>query len=453
MNTHLFWDVGGKLFLALGLVTLNGFFVAAEFALVKIRETQLDPLIQNRNRRAEMTQHILSHLDHYLSACQLGITLASLALGWVAEPIFETLLNPLFGWFQIESEKIRHVFSATIGLTVVTFFHVVIGEQAPKFIAIKRPLPSSLWVAYPLHWFYTLTYPLIWVLNKTSLWVLKQLGIESGGAHSETHSEDELRLMLGSSLAAGGGSTLAREIVLNSFDLTRRRARDVMRPRREMVFIGARLSIIDGLRLADETRFSRLPFCEDGDLDQVIGVLHTKDLYAARASSGTVASLRPLVKPVIYIPETARLDRLLQIFLERHLHLAIVVDELGGTMGMVTLENVLEELVGQIQDEFDHEKARIEKIGDEEWALDGTLPLFELSELIREPVTADGVHTVAGWIMVKMGGFARLGDTALVGSQHILSVTELDDMRVLKLTLRRERPTLGLGSAPRTALE
>jgi CBS domain containing-hemolysin-like protein len=440
VNADPIWQVVGKLALALALVALNGFFVAAEFALVKIRDTQLDPLIRSRHRRAGMTRHILSHLDPYLSACQLGITLASLALGWVAEPVFEVLLQPVFGWFQIESEKVRHILSASIGLTVVTFVHVVIGEQAPKFVAIKRPLPTSIWVAYPLHWFFTLTYPLIWILNILSLWVLRQLGIESGGGHGEEHSEDELRLMLGSTLAAGGRSTLAREIVQNSFDLARRRARDVMRPRREMVFLDARLPVVDCLRLVDETRYSRLPLCEEGDLDRIVGVLHVKDLYAGRGSNGTAAEFRPLAKPVVYVPETARLDRLLQVFLERRLHLAVVVDEYGGTTGMITLENVLEELVGQIQDEFDHEKPRIEKTGEEEWILDGTLPLFELSELIREPVAADGVYTVGGWMTLKRGGFARVGDSAQVGAHFVLSVAELDGMRVSRTLLRRERP-------------
>jgi CBS domain containing-hemolysin-like protein len=437
------WEIAGKLGLALALVALNGFFVAAEFALVKIRDTQLDPLRRTRHRRAAMARHILGNLDPYLSACQLGITLASLALGWVAEPVFEALLHPVFGWFQIESERVRHLLAASVGLTVVTFFHVVVGEQAPKFVAIKRPLPSSLWVAYPLHWFYRLTYPLIWVLNVASLWVLKQLGIESGGGHGEEHSEDELRLMLGSSLAAGGRSSLAREIVQNSFDLARRRARDVMRPRREMVFLDARIPLQDGLRLADETRYSRLPLCEDGDLDRIVGVLHVKDLYSARSRATATGELRGQVKPVIYVPETARLDRLLQIFLERRLHLAIVVDEYGGTTGMVTLENVLEELVGQIQDEFDHEKPRIEKTGDEEWIIDGTLPLFELSELIRENVSADGVYTVGGWITHRRGGFARSGDTVPLGALHTLGVLEIDGMRVSRVVLRRERTTGG----------
>ncbi|MFM7553938.1 MAG: hemolysin family protein, partial [Verrucomicrobiota bacterium] len=325
-------QVVGKLSLALALVAFNGFFVAAEFALVKIRDTQLEAHIRRRHRRAGMVRHILANLDGYLSACQLGITLASLALGWVAEPVFAALLEPVFGWFRIESAQLRHVLSASVGIMVVTFFHVVVGEQAPKFIAIKRPLPSSLWVGYPLHWFYLVTYPLIWVLNRTSLWVLERLGIESSG-HGEEHSEDELRLMLGSTLAAGGSSVLAREIVQNSLDLGRRRAREVMRPRREIVALAQRRPIADCLRIADETRYSRFPLSEDGDLDRLVGVVHVKDIYLRRDAGGSATGLRSTCKPVIYVPETARLDRLLQLFLDRRLHLAIVVDEYGTTTG------------------------------------------------------------------------------------------------------------------------
>ena len=428
-------EVLGKLALALALVAFNGFFVAAEFALVKIRDTQLEGYIQRRHRRAGMVRHILAHLDGYLSACQLGITLASLALGWVAEPVFAALLEPIFGWFQLQSAHLRHLLSASVGIMVVTFFHVVVGEQAPKFIAIKRPLPSSLWVAYPLHWFYILTYPLIWVLNWTSLWVLQRLGIESAG-HGEVHSEEELRLMLGSTLAAGGSSVLAREIVQNSLDLGRRRVREVMRPRREIVALDLRSPIGDCLRLADETRYSRFPLSDGGDLDRLIGVVHIKDIYLRRDAGGSAADLRASSKPVIYVPETARLDRLLQLFLDRRLHLAVVVDEYGSTVGMVTLENVLEELVGQIQDEFDQEKPRIEALGDGQWRLEGSLPLFELSELVKESVDDSEVHTVGGWMTEQLGGFAKMGDSVPLGA-HRLTVCELDGLRVARVLLVR----------------
>ncbi len=433
-------EVVGKLSLALSLVAFNGFFVAAEFALVKVRDTQLEGYVQRRHRRAGMVRHILAHLDGYLSACQLGITLASLALGWVAEPVFAALLEPVFGWFRIESAQLRHLLSASVGIMAVTFFHVVVGEQAPKFIAIKRPLPSSLWVAYPLHWFYVVTYPLIWILNWTSLWVLQRLGIESSG-HGEVHSEEELRLMLGSTLAAGGSSVLAREIVQNSLDLGRRRVREVMRPRREIVALDIRRPIAECLRLADETRYSRFPLSDGGDLDRLVGVVHVKDIYLRRAAGGLASDLQASSKPAIFVPETARLDRLLQLFLDRRLHLAVVVDEYGSTTGMVTLENVLEELVGQIQDEFDQEKPRIEVLGEGQWRLDGSLPLFELLELVQEPMEPSEVHTVGGWMSERLGGFSKIGDSVALGS-HRLTVCELDGMRASRVLLvRTETPS------------
>jgi len=292
-------------------------------------------------------------------------------------------------------------------------------------------------VAYPLHWFYVVTYPLIWVLNWTSLWVLQRLGIETSG-HGEVHSEDELRLMLGSTLAAGGSSVLAREIVQNSLDLGRRRVREVMRPRREIVALDIRRPIAECLRVADETRYSRFPLSDGGDLDRLVGVVHVKDIYLRRSAAGLASNLQASSKPVIYVPETARLDRLLQLFLDRRLHVAVVVDEYGSTTGMVTLENVLEELVGQIQDEFDQEKPRIEVLGDGQWRLDGALPLFELSELVDEPVEASEVNTVGGWMTEQLGGFAKVGDSVALGN-HQLTVCELDGMRASRVLLVRAK--------------
>jgi CBS domain containing-hemolysin-like protein len=215
-----------------------------------------------------------------------------------------------------------------------------------------------------------------------------------------------------------------------------------MRPRREMVCLDTALPLADCMRLADETRYSRLPLCELGNPDRILGVVHVKDLFARRDTAMVAGDLRPAAKPVIYVPETARLDRLLQAFLERRLHFAVVVDEYGGTTGMVTLENVLEELVGQIQDEFDQEKPRVEKSGEDSWILDGALPLFELSELVRDTLEAPGTHTVGGWMTHRLGGFAKVGDSVEV-SGHRLTVSELDNMRIVRIALRRERAHSG----------
>jgi CBS domain containing-hemolysin-like protein len=244
---------------------------------------------------------------------------------------------------------------------------------------------------------------------------------------------------------SGGGVDLGRELVLNALDLRRRVVAEVMRPRREIAFFSTTDTIAECLEIAERTRYSRFPLCEQGNLDRTLGVVHVKDLYALRHQAKTGAELRGVSRSLIYLPETARLERLLQRFLDRKLHFALVVDEYGGTTGMVTLENVLEELVGQIQDEFDHEKPRIESRGEGEWDLDGTLPLFELEELTGESLVAPEITTVSGWITRQLNGFPRYNDRVAVGGFD-LKVTEVDGLRVARLRLTR-RPTSGTATA------
>ncbi|HVV72134.1 MAG TPA: hemolysin family protein, partial [Verrucomicrobiae bacterium] len=352
-----------KILLVLGLVLFNGFFVAAEFALVKIRETQLDMLVNRGNRRAKVARSIISNLNTYLSATQLGITMASLGLGWVGEPVFSELISPVLISLHIKSEAARHSISFALGFSVLTFLQISAGELAPRLVAIQNPLPISLWVAQPLKWFYLLSYPFNWLLNGTARWLLRQVGFEFVGETRRAHSEEELRLLVTTSQKVSGGTLLGRDIVLNALDLRHRLAREVMRPRPEITALDTEASIAECLDIAERTRFSRFPLCLGGDLDKTIGVVHIKDLYAMRLKARSGADLRPVARRLIYVPETAHLEKLLQLLLERKLHFAIVVDEYGGTVGMITLENILEELVGQIQDEFDQEKPLLVPLG------------------------------------------------------------------------------------------
>src|SRR5439155_18301816 len=220
--------------------------------------------------------------------------------------------------------------------------------------------------------------PFVWVLNSTAQWLLRQAGIEPVSQAERVHSEEELRLLVSACQKQAGGSVLGRDIVLNALDLRLRNAREVMRPRQEIVGLDTGAGIVQCLELAENTRYSRFPLCEGGDLDRTLGVIHIKDLYAMRLKARTGTELLPAARMLIYVPETARLERLLQLFLERKLHMAIVVDEFGGTSGMVTLENILEELVGQIQDEFDQEKPLLWRTGESVWEAAGNLPLREL---------------------------------------------------------------------------
>jgi CBS domain containing-hemolysin-like protein len=425
-----------KIAAVLLLVLLNGFFVAAEFAIVKIRDTQLDPLIQKGHRRARVARHVLGNLDRYLSAAQLGITLASLGLGALGEPLFLMLLNPVMDWMKLESMHLRHTLAVGAGLTALTFLHITVGEQAPKWMAIQKPLPTSLWVVYPLKWFYWMTYPFIWVLNQSSLWLLRQIGIQPASEAELMHSEEELRLLFAGSQKRSGATALGRDIVLNALDLRQRVVREVMRPRPEIVAFDSQASLAECIDIAEKTRFSRFPLCEEGDVDRSLGVIHIKDLYAARFRAKVAADLIPVARRIIYVPETARLEKLLQLFLERKLHFAIVVDEFGGTMGMVTLENILEELVGQIQDEFDQEKPLVTKTGDTTWELLGTLPVHDLEELVAEPLAEEGVTTASGWVTNHVGGFPKVGDMVRIGAFE-LRVEEMDGLRVGRLKLRR----------------
>lgn len=428
------------------LVFLNGFFVAAEFALVKIRDTQLDPLIAKGRRTAKVTRRVLGNLDASLSACQLGITLASLALGWVGEPIFSALLYPLWGLFGMtgaEYEHLREMVAVVVGFTAITFLHITAGEQAPKWFAIQRPLPVALFVSQPLEWFHRISYPFIWVLNRVSLWLLHRIGIEASTEHDGGHSEEELRLLLATSRQRGSSTPLGREIILNAFDLRHRIVRDVMQPRREIVGLDTATPVAECIKVAEKTRFSRFPIFQDDDVDRTLGVVHVKDLYAQREQVETAGDLLPFARKLIYLPETARLEQALELFLRQKLHLAIVVDEYGSTEGMITLENILEELVGQIQDEFDQEQPLVVRRAEGVWELDGVLPLHELAELVGEPLQEEGISTVSGLVTHRLGSFPKVGDKLQL-AMFDLEVLATEGPRLTRLRLQR-RPA---GSPP-----
>src|SRR5258708_4223508 len=416
------------------LVLLNGFFVAAEFALVKLRHTQLDLWIAKGHRRAKIARGLLRHLDTTIGATQLGITVASLGLGVLVEPVFAGLLSPMFSWLNVHSEAVRHTSSSLVGFLTNTFLLVVVGELGPEALAIRKTLAVALWTAPPLEWFYRVSYPFIWLLNHAAQWLLSQLGIAAVDEAELAHSEEELRLLLANTQTRTGGTALGRDIVLNALDLRRRVVRDVMRPRQEMVVLDTGASLAECLDIAERTRFSRFPLCAEGDPDKTIGVVHLKDLFAMRFRAKHGADFIPVARKIIYVPETARLEKLLQLFLERKLHFAIVVDEYGGTVGMVTLENILEELVGQIQDEFDQEKPLLVKIGLQTWELAGALPLHELAELVQQPLQEEGITTVSGWVTHRVGGFPKVGDSLSLGAYE-LRVEEMDGARVSKLKL------------------
>jgi CBS domain containing-hemolysin-like protein len=422
-----------KILAVLALVLMNGFFVAAEFALVRIRETQLDMFVAKNWRRAKMARHIVHNLNSYLSATQLGITMASLGLGWLGQSVFTKLFSPLLNMLGVHSAAFLDSISFVLGFTLLTFFHITVGELAPKWLTIQKPLPVALWSAFPLRWFYLAFYPFNKLLNLAARFLLRRIGLEPDAETDGGHSEEELRLLLASAQRASGG----RNIALNSLDLRRRVVREIMRPRNEITALNDEASFAECLEIVEKTRYSRFPICDGGDLDKTLGVVHIKDIYPLRQKAQSAADLLFVARKLIFIPETARLEKLLQLFLERKLHLAFVVDEFGGTLGIVTMENVLETLVGQIQDEFDSEKKDLVHIGENVWEAAGTLALHDLEKIIGEPPGDEGISTASGWLTQKLGGFPKVGDSLTIGSCE-LRVEEMDGPRVARLKIMKQ---------------
>ncbi len=437
MDAHAAILIALKILAVLALVLMNGFFVAAEFALIRVRETQLDALAAKGWKRAKMARHIVRHLNSYLSATQLGVTMASLGLGYLGEPVFTTLLEPLLEPLGVTSVIWQHSISFAVGFSVLTFLNIVVGELVPKWLTMQKTLPVALWAARPLHWFYFAFYPFNWLLNVAARWLVRRLGIVLDGQGDRAPSEDELRLVLAA--APQGATAGGRNLILNALDLRQRVAREIMRPRHEITAFDTDATLAECLALAERTRYSRFPLCDGGDVDKTRGVVHIKDLYALRDKARTAGDLLRAARPLIYVPETARLEKLLQLFLERKLHFAVVVDEYGGTVGIVTLENVLEEIVGQIQDEFDEEKPELARVGENVWEAAGTLSLHELVKIIGEVRHDENVATASGWVTEKLGGFPKAGDTLTVRGFE-LRVEEMDGPRVarLKITQRAE---------------
>jgi CBS domain containing-hemolysin-like protein len=415
------------LLLAFLFVLANGFFVAAEFAIVKVRSTQITELADQGSVRAKMAKKLIRHLDAYLSATQLGITLASLALGWIGEPAFHHLIQPLFTRFSIPDAAAKTI-SATVAFIIISILHIVLGELAPKSIAIQKPVGTTLWTAHLLHAFYVITFPAIWVLNGVSRAILKTVGIEPAGEHAEmAHSPEELRLILQSSEKAGILSEENREIIEGVFQFSRRTARQIMVPRTDVVILSTAKTIEENLETIRTTRHTRYPLC-DGSLDITVGLIHVKDLMLALLR-GPGRTLQELKRDVLFVPENSTVDSLLAQFIESKTHMAIVLDEYGGASGIVSLENITEELFGQIQDEFDRERPEIEPLGNGRYRVRGDYLIEDLADRLKIDLGTPEEETVGGYVAARLGREVTPGDKVEMGDLAI-SVLEAERFRV-----------------------
>lgn len=421
----------------LALVVANGFFVAAEFALVKVRLSQIELLAQDGSWTARVARSVLARLDAYLSACQLGITLASLGLGWVGEPLVSVWLLYAFEPLGLSAET-AHVISLPLAFAAITFLHITLGEQAPKILAIQQARSATLFVAPPLVVFYQVFRPFIWILNSASNLMLRVVGLQVISSQEQAHSEEELRMILAES-AAGGSLTLGeRRIMENVLNLEDKRAKQVMVPRSDVVFLSTTRSLDDNYRVLMESEYTRFPLC-DGDLDHVIGMVHARSLLQRVIARRPPTSLRELAQDVPFFPENIRLDTLLRHFLRGRRHMAMLVDEYGVISGIVTFEDVLEQLVGPIYDEFDREQPPISEIAPGRYRVDGMCPLEALQfqfQLRLPPVEAD---TAGGLVSELLGRIAQEGESVRLGDFE-LRVIAANAQRVRQLELVRLLP-------------
>jgi CBS domain containing-hemolysin-like protein len=416
------------------IVLLNGFFVAAEFAIVKVRGTQIQAAKDEGHGGAEIAQRAVKNLDAYLSATQLGITITSIALGMVGEPYVSRVIQPLMFKMGVVNETVIASVSIGLGFALITFLHVVLGELTPKSIAIRKALGTTLLVSRPLHWFYIVFRPAIWMLQGTANWVLKVFFRMQPASESElAHSEEELRHIVAESQKSKEVTETEKDILLNALALNDLCARDIMTPRNQVVSLDLADSFEANLKVAIESKHTRLPLV-DGHLDQCMGLIHIKDML--RLTRESEPDLRKIKRDLVHVPEMMPIDKLLRVFLDKHAHLALVLDEFGGAVGIVTLDNVIEEIVGDIQDEFDAEKPEFQKISDNEFLVEGTLNLYELKDLVGIELESEEVTTVGGYLTHLIGHLPRAGEKAVIEDFEI-TATKTDQRRVLQACIRR----------------
>ncbi|PPD05361.1 MAG: hypothetical protein CTY29_01855 [Methylobacter sp.] len=391
---------------AMGLVVLNGFFVAAEFSLVKLRQTRIRSIAKTHGWRGRMLAKVHARLDTYLSACQLGITLASLGLGWVGEPAFADLLNPLLTWAGVAETSLADAIAFTFAFCIISFLHIVIGELAPKSIAIRYTEQLGLWTASPLYGFYWLMYPAIWLLNASANLVLLVTGLRSSNHHDNTYTADELKMILRATRSRDRFSRDEWNILAKTLDFSELEVSDLMRPIHELVAMHRNKPLAENLATAFRSQFSRYPYF-DNDNISILGVIHLKDLFFAQQNGKSIVDLEPFLRPIQYItPQTPALE-LFRRFSKGAPHFAVIGAKGKKPQGFITLDNLLSAMVGEIRDEFRSNANDWTRLDDDTLIGKGSLPIFSLERILgldieNEELDLDDVDSVGGLIMAKL---------------------------------------------------
>jgi CBS domain containing-hemolysin-like protein len=422
------------------LVLLNGFFVAAEFSLVSVRRTRVEEMIAQGVREAEAVRKAIHDPDRFIAATQLGITLASLGLGWIGEPALSHLIDPVIAliplpdtWANVTS----HSVSAVLAFAAITFLHVVVGELAPKSIALQRTEQTALVVARPTLWSEWIFRPGIVLLNGAGNWILKRLGFEPAAGHELVHSVEELKLIVEASADQGMLDGSQQDMLRAVFDLREVLVRQLMIPRTEMAMLAVGARLRDVLAIHKEHPHGKVPVYE-GDQDHVVGILYVRDIVEELAEGNLSAPVRPFLRKVIFLPETARISAALTAFRAERQHIAIVLDEYGGTAGLITLEDVLEEIAGEMPDQYDTDGPEIAKRPDGSWVVSGLALIEDVNDTLGLSLSDENYDTIGGYVMGKLERIPQKGDEVSARAAHF-KVEQVDGMRIDRLVVFVDR--------------
>lgn len=428
-----------NLIFVLFLVFCNAFFVVSEFSIVKIRRTKLEELSHSGSKRAKIALHINEHLNTYLSATQLGVTLASLGLGWLGEPAVARLLEDIFGSFFADNRVLLHSLSFGIAFTFITLLHVVLGELVPKSMAIQDTERYAMLVAVPLYSFDKICRPIIWCFDHVSIWILKLMGISQADENEDAHSEEEIKLIIDASQKGGVIDDTESEIIQNAICFSEIFAHEIMIPRQDMVCIYQNSSFDEVMELVKQNKHTRFPLCA-GDKDQILGMIHIRDLLECQNTQHKDI-LNQICRKILFVPENKSISEILHEMMKKRIHLAIVVDEYGGTAGLLSMEDILEELVGDIRDEHDDvSEEPVKQINEKVCVFDGVYLLEDACDVLGIPYEEHEESTIGGYVFNLLGREPKVGDKA-EDEYCNYEVVEIDNMRITRVkTTVKEKP-------------
>ena len=421
-----------NILIVLVLVFMNAFFVAAEFSVVKVRKSRMETLVLENNKSAKHVLKVVTNLNAYLSACQLGITLASLGLGWVGEPAVAKMLEPLFEMLDVPDAAV-HSISFLLGFGIITAAHIVLGELVPKSLAIISAEKISLLTAYPLIMFYRLTYPIMWLFNHSTELILRIFGLSQSDEHDTAYTDEEIKLLAEESYKHGLIDQKELDFVDNIFDFSDKTVKEIMVPRTDMQCIYIEDSFDDIIETTLNEQFTRYPVCK-GDKDNIIGFVHIKDLYKQKIQGKT--DIESIIREIKFVEESLSISQLFDLFKRSKHQMAIVIDEYGGTFGLVTIEDILEELVGDIEDEFDEEDKEIVSNTDGSFTVDGKVLLDDINDLLDLNIEEENIDTIGGWIYSQVIEYPEVNDTYTFEDYEFI-VAECDNKRIKKVIIKR----------------